>query len=130
MGWTGGESSITLDNTSGDTSGDNNDKDANAVKRRVANSLQKDRLRHLDKVVTEAKSLIESDPKRSFQLLSCWYKRHTGVNLPLARCEMEDLEEEYSELYRAAPSVGDPLRGQLGDGFDIPDTIPEEEEIR
>ena len=43
---------------------------------------------------------------------------------------MDDLEAEYTELYREAPSMGEPFRGRVGLGFDIPDTIPEEEEIR
>ena len=42
---------------------------------------------------------------------------------------MEELETEYSCLYQAKPSVGEPLRGQVGTRYDIPDAIPTEEEI-
>ena len=101
-----------------------------AVKRRATKSLQQDRNDRIENLLQKAEATIQSDPKRSFQLLASWYKRRTGVNLPLARCELDALETEYSELYRAVPSTGEPLRGQVGTGFSIPDEIPEEEEIR
>ena len=43
---------------------------------------------------------------------------------------MTELEMEYVALYQAVPSEGEPLRVDLGDGFGIPDNIPNEEEIR
>ena len=100
------------------------------LKRQATWSLHEDRKRRMEKVLSTAESMIDSDPKRSFQVLAAWYKRRAGVNLPLARCEMEELETEYTTLYQAAQPVGEPLRGQVGTGFSIPDEIPQEKEIR
>ena len=102
----------------------------NMVKRRTLCLLQADRNRRMEHTLKQAEALVESDPKRSFQLLASWYKRHEGVNLPLARCEMEELEMEYGKLYQAVPTTGEPLRGPVGTAWEIPDSIPEEEEIR
>lgn len=36
---------------------------------------------------------------------------------------------EYLKLYKEEPSLGVPLRGLVGSGWSIPDTIPDKEEI-
>ena len=102
----------------------------NMVMRRTLCLLQADRNRRMEHTLKQAEALIESDSKRSFQLLASWYKRREGVNLPLAHCEMEELEMEYGKLYQAVPTTGEPLRGPVGTAWEIPDSIPEEEEIR
>ena len=83
----------------------------------------------MDKVLCSTESMIDSNPKWSFQVLAAWYKRCAGVNLPIAWCEMEELEAEYTMLYQATQPVGEPLRGQVGTGFLIPGTVPDEKEI-
>ena len=100
------------------------------IKRQVTRSLRVDRNQCMDKVLCSAESMINSDPKRLFQVLTAWYKRCAGVNLPLARCKMEELEAEYTMLYQATQPAGEPLRGQVGMGFSIADTVPDEKEIR
>ncbi len=99
-------------------------------KRKVESSIQEDRNRRIADTLEKAEAMIDSDPKRSFQVLATWYKRRSGVNLPLARCEMTELADEFAELYAEEPSPGIPLRGEVGIGWDIPDDIPDEVEIR
>ena len=53
----------------------------NMVKRRTLRLLQTDRNRRMEDTLSKAEALVESDPKRSFQLLASWYKRREGVNL-------------------------------------------------
>ena len=43
---------------------------------------------------------------------------------------MTELETAYVAWYQAVPCEGEPLRVDLGDGFDIPNDISNEEEIR
>ena len=99
------------------------------LKHKVARSLCLDSNQHMDKVLCSAESMIDSDPKWSFQVLAAWYKRRPGVNLPLAWCEMEKLYSKYTMLFQATQPAGEPLRGQVGTGFPIPDPIPVEKEI-
>ena len=42
---------------------------------------------------------------------------------------MEELESGYTKLYQATQPAGEPLREQVGIGFSIPDTVPDEMEI-
>lgn len=44
------------------------------VKHKIAQSLQKDRNQRIVETLTEAEACVDHDPKRSFQLLSTWYK--------------------------------------------------------
>ena len=47
-------------------------------------SIQEDQNRRIAETLEKAESMIDLDPKRSFQVLATWYKRWSGVNLPLA----------------------------------------------
>ena len=81
------------------------------IKHKVTQSLDLDRNQHMDKVLCSTKSMIDSNPKQSFQVLAAWYKQHAGVNLPLPRCKMEKLETEYSMLYQATQPAGEHPQG-------------------
>ena len=84
----------------------------------------------MESMLCSVESCMDSDPKWSFQILASWYKCCSGVNFPLAKCEMTELETEYAALYQVVPSEVEPLRVDLGEGFGIPNDIPNEEEIR
>ena len=47
-------------------------------------SIQEDQNRRIAETLEKAESMIDLDPKGSFQVLGTWYKRWSGVNLPLA----------------------------------------------
>ena len=84
----------------------------------------------MESMLCSVESCMDSDPKWSFQILASWYKCCSGVNFPLAKCETTELETEYAALYQVVPSEVEPLRVDLGEGFGIPNDIPNEEEIR
>ena len=42
---------------------------------------------------------------------------------------MEWFKSEYVSLYEVEPSMGEPLRGQMGDMFGIPNDIPLDMEV-
>ena len=96
-------------------------------KRRGKLSLWDDRDQCIASMLAKVEKMVDSNPKHFFQILSTWYKRWSGVNLLLAKCEMEELETEYTDPYQTVPSPGEPLRGQVGAGFEVPDTIPDEQ---
>lgn len=38
----------------------------------------------METILDTVEKLLDNNPKCSLQILSCWYKRSSGVNLPLA----------------------------------------------
>ena len=87
----------------------------------------------MNKMLETVERLVPTDAKRAWQVLSAWYKRKAGINLPFARCEMEAIEQEYGALFSKDESlnkVGEPPPNPVGEGFAISDEVPHEDEIR
>ena len=103
------------------------------VRRVTVALLQRDRKARMDKMLETVERLMPTDGKRAWQVLSAWYKRKSGTNLPLARCEMEAIETEYGALFAKNESIdeiGEPPPNPVGNGFGIKDKVPSEDEIR
>lgn len=73
------------------------------AKRSCIKLIQCDHRKRMNDMLETAEKLINNDPKRAFQILSVWYKRKEGINLPLAPYKMRTIKKEYGELYQAHP---------------------------
>jgi Reverse transcriptase (RNA-dependent DNA polymerase) len=101
---------------------------AHQLSRQVQRSLQVDRQIRFDKVADEAQAhLAANNSRQAYQFLRNWYKTRKIKPPNPTPTDMDNLQNEYRELYTAVPPTAPPIHTYVH--YDIVDTAPNEDEI-
>jgi Reverse transcriptase (RNA-dependent DNA polymerase) len=96
----------------------------------IRRSLRKDRKKRMELTgVNIENHLKEDDVKGAWGILKQWYGQRSGRPPKPSRMDFRLLEQEYGDLYRSHPSPGIPIQPNLPQPFNIPDGIPDDDEI-
>jgi hypothetical protein len=87
------------------SNGTNSDPDrSRRLKRAIRRMLKEDRMKRIDTEAALIEAAIEGNrTKEGFQMLSKWYKRTSGVQLPMSHQRLSNVSTEYTALYAARP---------------------------
>jgi exonuclease III len=114
--------------------GNGNDTDRpRRLKRAIRRMLKADRMKRFDAEASLIEAAIEGNrTKEGFQMLSKWYKRAAGVQLPMSHQRLSTVSTEYTALY-AAHTPTKPmfsLEESISKNFEVADGPLSSDEIR
>jgi exonuclease III len=96
---------------------------------RIRRSLRQDRVRRTEIAgIAIEESLREKRPQEAWKLLKRWYTQSTGKAPKPSLADFQEIEQEYTTLYRAVDSPGLPLQVHYHP-VEVNDEIPTEDEI-
>lgn len=93
-------------------------------------SLRTDRKHRAASVALEAERYLQDHQvHEAFRTIQGWYRSRSPLQSKPLWIDLQRLSQEYETLYSRRPIVGRPLLVEVAP-YDIPDTIPDEAEIR
>jgi hypothetical protein len=72
------------------------------LKHHIHHLLKLDRMRQMDEVAELIEKVMAGkDSKMGFQVLQKWYKRKSGMRMPMSHQQLSKVSDEWMELYRS-----------------------------